>query len=201
MSAIRPTPAGLAAHRLRGRFALIVGEVGSGKTTLTARALAGLVRGAAGPIAVVDLAPSLPATHRRGGAPVGGRLAPPPHPALRYHRAPLAAPRLEGRGAHQRAALARANAERIEALFAAALAGEVDVLVVNDCSLYLQAGSPERMLGWIGRARTALVNGYYGTALGAGALSRRERAGMERLMAACDRLVELGAGARSRRRR
>ncbi|SHF83971.1 hypothetical protein SAMN02745206_02751 [Desulfacinum infernum DSM 9756] len=183
-----PTP-----DRIRDRFTLIVGEVNSGKTTLTRDLLHEVARHESGPLVVVDLAPQIPPDlARRIGRPgIGGRLQTPSAPHVHVLTTELHAPRLTGRDDEEKAALARENARRIEPLFVQALDLKPTHLFVNDASLYLQGGSPLRLLDWLSRVETRVVNGYFGTSLGEDALSKRERSAMWTLMLHCDHLIFL----------
>lgn len=191
--------AGAATEPLRsasfvGRFTLITGDVKRGKTRLTQRILEACCRDFPGPFTVIDLAPDLEHLGRRGridGLPVGGALIGPANCRIHYHRVGLAAPRLQGVDEQERQLLARDNRGRIERLFASAFTAPVGTLFINDCSLYLQAGSAAALLGRIRSAATAVVNGYYGRILGPGRLSDRERRGMDELMAHCDQWIQL----------
>lgn len=176
------------------RFTLIVGEVNQGKTFMSRRLLEEWVILGLGPVVVVDLAPSLKKANRQGkGNPegIGGRLDPPDSPDVLYLNGPIHAPRLQSKSEEEAMALARENLKIADDLFARAqpLAGRG--LFVNDASLYVQAGDPNRFLHRIRSARTAVVNAYYGRSLGSGALSLQERQSMDILMAGCDRLIHL----------
>lgn len=181
------------ADRISGRFTLIIGEVNSGKTTLTQRLLQEAARTEPGPLVVVDLAPQIPShvARRAGKGGIGGRLQAPSARHVHILCAELSAPRLTGGSDAERQALARDNAQRIEPLFARALSLNPSHLFVNDVSLYLQAGPPERLLGWLSRVETCVVNGYFGTSLGDDALSKRERLAMLALCLHCDALIFL----------
>lgn len=163
---------------------LIVGDVNSGKTTLCREILEDFCRqGLGGRIAVVDLAPEIPEEmlRSRGLEGVGGRLLPPAGSGVFTLRVPVLAPRLTSTTEEEALEKARQNRENIEGLFRQVEALGRDILFVNDASLYLQAGDPERLAGLLDGAATAVVNGYYGKKLGPGELSRREREAMERL--------------------
>ncbi len=181
----------MAPEECRNRFTLIVGEVNSGKTAYTARLLQAYLLRFSEPVAVVDLAPRLPdkSAHPAFHPGIGGRLA--VSESLRVHRfcVDLAAPRLQAASIEERWRLARENARRIESLWVHVAASRCLTVFVNDVSLYLQAGSAEKLLEWLDRFSTRVVNGYYGLSLGTDAFSARERLGMEELMRRCDRLV------------
>lgn len=171
-------------QELRGGWTLIAGEVNTGKTLLLARALKGFLDQGQEDLAVIDMAP--PAIRGIGGQ-MGGQWP----PAVRFYRAGLAAPRLTGRTPAEVLALARANARRLEEVFAAYLARPARVLLINDVSMYLQAGDPDRLLEVMQASPTVVINGYYGHSLGGGELGRRERERMAELAARCQRVIRL----------
>jgi hypothetical protein len=172
------------------RFVLIVGEVNRGKTTLTGRIFELYRQGQTGPVTVVDLAPSM-ALMSKTGPGIGGRLSISPSPGVRYFYDRIRAPRLESKDEREALALAEENRRMIESLFEKAFQENVKALFVNDCSLYLHAGDPKKMLQWVRAAGTSVLNGYYGESLGPGPVTEREKAGMEYLMKHCDRLIRL----------
>jgi len=174
------------------QFTMIVGDVNTGKTHLTQRILDVYCQIGEGGVAVVDLAPDIPPAFLKDDiSGIGGRLRLPGNQRARYYHCSLHAPRIEGKNEEEAMALATQNAHRIESLFEQALAQKTDVLFVNDCSLYLQAGKVEKMLLWVRSARTAIVNGYHGKTLGRGILSSREREEMEVMMKHGDRVIRL----------
>jgi energy-coupling factor transporter ATP-binding protein EcfA2 len=182
----------------KGCFTLIVGDINSGKTQLSRRILKGFLDDGEDDIIIVDLAPDISQYDlaRRGElSGIGGNLeAPSDHAArdnVRRVAAELVPPRLRATTQQEALFYAGQNALIIEGMFRRAFEGKVGILLVNDCSMYLQAGDPWRLLNWIKTAPTAVVNGYYGTRLGAGPVSEREREGMDYLMANCDRLIRL----------
>jgi hypothetical protein len=168
----------------RHRRTLILGEVASGKTRLSAELLEAFA--AAGPaehIALIDLAPD-------PVGPVGGKMRP-PHPGIRYITCPIVPPRLTGRNEAHIAALAAANARRIERLMDRYLAAPREILFVNDATLYLQAGSLARFGALLDSAPTAVVNAYAGVHFADGPLTRRERRLTAMLSRRCDRVIRL----------
>ncbi len=167
-----------------GRRTLILGDVNSGKTRLTAEIVAAFVAdGRAAQIAVIDLAPD----------PVGqvGGKFPPPAAGVLYRTCDIVPPRLTGSGDAEVAALAAANAGRIDGLIETYLRQPRPILFVNDATLYLQAGSLERFLDLLGSASTAVVNAYCGAHFPEGPLTRRERHLTGRLIHRCDRVLRL----------
>ena len=171
---------------------LIVGDVNTGKTTLTGRMLRQAVD-ATGPdrICIVDLSPTISAESVRN---IGGRLAPPGDENVLYLTDIIRPPRLSTHTEEEAEAVARRNKRIIEPLFEAFAAGGRDVLFVNDVSLYLQAGRPDHLTTWLSRAETVVANGYHGRSLGRGRLSQTEHRRMERLMAFFDRVIRLEKG-------
>ena len=182
------------ANELFERFTLIVGEVNTGKTTLTGQLLNAYCRARKARVAVVDMAPDIPRPDVKGQAAtsgVGGRLKVQISPHIRYFHQRIHAPRIMGRDEGEALDLAAENERRIARLFSDALQTKPDAVFVNDCSLYLHAGDATQLLEWIKRPATAVVNGYYGSSLGDSLISSRERKGMQYLMKHCDRLIRL----------
>jgi hypothetical protein len=180
----------ISAEDILNRFVLVVGEVNRGKTTLTGSILELYRQRRRGPVTVLDLAPSMALTSKSDSG-IGGRLSLSPSPGVRYFCDRIHAPRLESKDGKEALALAEENRRVIESLFQKAFEENVEALFVNDCSLYLHAGDPERMLQWVRVARTAVLNGYYGESLGPGPVTDREKAGMEYLMKHSDRVIRV----------
>ena len=169
-----------------GRKLLILGDVNTGKTTLARALLEDLCHRGLGPrIAVADFAPRIPAALARakGLAGVGGDLRPPTGAGVRYLADHLDPPRLSSATDTEAAAKARANLHVIERLLQEFDAEPRDILFVNDVTLYLQAGTADGLIARLARADTVVANGYRGERLGAGELTRRERAETDRLAA------------------
>ncbi len=167
---------------------LIVGEVGVGKTLMTAHILEELA-----PmfkrILIIDMAPNLKGV----GVPLANYLALPENST--YLRPDgLRAPRLEGRNANEVLELAKVNASLIRPLLIRCWAEKPDLLVINDLSIYLQAGDLEDLVRCIYSSDSFLGNSYYGKRLvddkGAG-ISLKEREGVEALMDHLDYIVHL----------
>jgi hypothetical protein len=167
-----------------GKKTLILGDVNSGKTTLTREILDGFCRqGLGGRIAVMDLAPEIPeeALWRRGLAGVGGRLEPPAGCGAVTLHTTIVAPRLTSSNEEEAMEKAERNRKVIDGLFRRFESMDRDILFINDASLYLQAGGMGRITGLLEKTGTAVVNGYFGETLGPGELSRREREAMKGL--------------------
>ena len=170
-----------------GRRTLIIGDVNTGKTRLTEQALASwTAQGRSKSVVVLDLAPQ-----PRGG--IGGLLARPAGFQGVYLATPIVPPRLSARDEIEADALARANAEAIEVLLENARRIAAPILVINDVTLYLQAGRYERLMAVIHTAGTALINAYYGHSFPDYRLSRQERRLTDRLIQDCDRMIRLPA--------
>ena len=168
-----------------GRRTLIVGDVNTGKTRLTQAVLtAWTVQGRSREIAVLDLAPE----RRRG---IGGRLALPPAFQGVYRTATLVPPRLQADSEEAAEDLAAANAIAIAPLLDAIRRAPRPILIVNDATLFLQAGSYAELIAALDTCQTALINAYYGDSFPDYRLSRRERRLTERLMAACHPVIRL----------
>jgi hypothetical protein len=169
-----------------GRKLLIVGDVNTGKTTLTRRFLEDLCARGLGPrIAVLDLAPHISAelSAARGLRGVGGHLDAPPESGVLTIRERLEAPRLSSATEAEAMTKAARNRDLIDASWQRADVDGRDILVVNDISMYLQAGSADALIARFAAAQTVIANGYFGNRLGSGELTRRERVEMGRLRA------------------
>ena len=85
--------------------------------------------------------------------------------------------------------LAKANASAIEDLLRDSRLSNCPILVINDVTLYLQAGTYERLWAVIQPAGTVLINAYYGHSFPDYRLSRQERRLTDRLIGDCHRVV------------
>ena len=168
-----------------GRRTLIVGDVNTGKTRLTEAVLAAWAdQGRSREIAVLDLAPET-------GRGIGGRLELPAVFQGLYLTTALAPPRLQADSEGAAEALATANAAAIAPLLDKIRRAARPILVVNDATLFLQAGDYDRLFAVLEACRTALINAYYGDSFPDYRLSRRERLLTERLMDACHEVIRL----------
>lgn len=166
-----------------GRRKLILGDVNSGKSTLTAEVLHIICAQSMGSrVAVLDLAPEIPPdlASRKGLNGIGGGLLPAEGADVLYLTSPLKPPRLSSDTEEAALAIAADNASKIEELFRKWNFSERDILFINDLSMYAQAGNTAVLKGLLDSASTVVANGYYGTSLGRGVLSRRERRKMEK---------------------
>ncbi len=170
------------------RRTLILGDVNTGKTRATIGILARWLADEPVPLmTVLDLAPQA----LRG---IGGRLKLPADFKGRYVAPPIVAPRLTGQTADDISRLAAANARRVEPLLDAIIAHPHPFLIINDVTLYLQAGDYARLVAVLGSADTVLINAYYGSSFADHPISRRERRLTDRLVRDCDRIIWMPEG-------
>lgn len=167
---------------------LIAGEVNSGKTERTLKILREFMECQRDSVAVLDLAPE----KIRG---IGGKLplTLQEREKILYFSPQIVPPRLSGKDEQEIQKLARENRIRSEMILAGFRARKIDILVINDVSLYFHAGDAERLLSFIEGVSTIVINGYYGNYFGDTPLSRRERRQMEILMSRCDRVLLFSA--------
>ncbi len=178
----------IASSDILGKRTIIAGDVNTGKTTLTRTLLDALCAGGlARRIAVIDMAPEIPPeiVAARGLKGVGGKLAPLPE-GVSCLSADIRAPRLTSRTDAEAILAAQENRAKIDRLFETYGGAGRDILIINDLSIYLQAGRAEQLVRRMAPASTVVANGYYGSALGGGALSRHEAEEMGKVMAAFD---------------
>jgi len=177
-----------------GKRILILGDVNTGKTTLTQRILDAMcVQGLGPKIAIIDMAPEVPEALIRGKklTGIGGRLQSPAGEDVIYLRDDLVPPRLSSKSEAEAEEKAIQNARKIEVLFWKYHELGREILFMNDISLYLQAGRAAQLIRWMGRSQTVVANGYLGERLGGGSLTRRERKEMETLKIFFDRVIRL----------
>jgi hypothetical protein len=178
----------LAGDDLYHRRTLIMGEVNTGKTRATFAILRRWVEINPTPLmTVLDLAP----VRIRG---VGGRLTLPRGFTGRYRFADIVPPRLTGRSATEISRLAAANAQIVVPLLQEIIQKPHPILIINDVTLYLQAGDDVLLWAALKSADTLLVNAYYGTSFADHPISQRERRLTDRLMADCDQIIWMPEG-------
>ncbi|MCE5264141.1 MAG: ATP-binding protein [Deltaproteobacteria bacterium] len=170
-----------------GRRTLILGEVNTGKTTLTRRILAALLaRGDfEGRVAIVDMAPEIPEAlaEEKGIAGVGGKLMPPQGHDVLYLGGHLAPPRLSSKTEAEAIEKARQNRRIVDTLFRKLDGEPREILLLNDVTIYLQAGTAEDLIRRLEPAATVIANGYWGERLGGGTLTEREKVETAKLKA------------------
>jgi|WetSurMetagenome_2_1015567.scaffolds.fasta_scaffold72293_2 hypothetical protein len=167
-----------------GKKTLILGDVNTGKTTLTKRILENFCRRGLGDrTAILDMAPEIPETLAREKrlAGVGGRLPPTEGYGVLYLGGRLEPPRLSSKTEEEAMEKARQNRRAIDELFRRLDGRDREILLINDITLYLQAGKADTLILRLNRFGTVVANGYWGERLGGGELSVREKAETERL--------------------
>jgi hypothetical protein len=169
---------------LLNKRTLVVGGIKSGKTHFTCVFVKKILEEKGETIVVLDFAPNL----FRG---VGGKMILPEHPRLHYVTTRIDAPRLWGKDNADIQKLAEGNRCRIEKILDLCQTTHEDVLVINDATLYLQAGSCERLITAMAGFPTVLINAYYGSDFDELPFSRLEREKVERFMGEFDQVVRM----------
>jgi hypothetical protein len=173
------------ADRYLYRKTMILGDVNSGKTHLTRTIIDVLCNaGHANRMVVIDLAPDVV----KG---IGGKLVLPEIEDLAYLTCPVVPPRLTAETEKQIHALALQNASAIDSLFDQAIGLRRSIIVINDASLYLQAGRLKRMLALVNTFETAVINAYLGSTFASTPFSHGERQRVEAFARQCDCVVRL----------
>jgi hypothetical protein len=161
---------------------IIVGEVKTGKTAHLEDLLHRLLGSGYTDITVIDMAPAL----TRG---IGGKMSLNKLKSIRYWTADIRAPRLEGGSADEVEALAKDNVRLIDHILSQHFKNPSKVLIINDVSIYLQAGELDKLLSLLNSTPTVIMNGYFGRSLGGGRLGERERENMKALQEKCDKVI------------
>jgi GTPase SAR1 family protein len=163
---------------------VIIGDVNSGKTQYTLNIIREFLTSGIRDIAILDFAPEKVRE-------IGGKMVPPETPEILYMTTDIVAPRLTGRGDDEIQLLALSNKQLIEKLFDTYLQNPRDIICVNDVTLYLHAGSVDRLNQVLSTATTQVLNAYYGTTFQESSLSRREKEQVDVLLKQCDIVIEL----------
>jgi len=141
-----------------GRKILILGEMGSGKTRLTAEILDRLLeKTVTKDITVIDMSPTtVPG--------VGGRVSSYTSNVSKVkYLAPevVRAPRIEGRNKDEVLTLAEFNRRAIEPLLQEFIMKPTSILFINDLSIYLHAGDVSKVIKCLELSNTVVANSYY----------------------------------------
>jgi hypothetical protein len=163
---------------------LVVGGIKSGKTHFTCVFVKKILEDGQQTVVVLDFAPNL----FRG---VGGKMVLPEHSRLRYLTTRIDAPRLQGKDNVDIRRLAEGNRSRIEDILDLVQANRESILVINDVTLYLQAGACERLAEIMAGFPTVLVNAYYGKDFDKFSISKLEREKVERFMGEFDQVLRM----------
>lgn len=178
-----------------GKKVLILGEVGSGKTSLTAKIVQELMLFIEPKeITVIDMAPE-------ATGEIGGKLSKylSLNSELRYlSPAKVYAPRTMGVTNTQVVEYAKRNKNAMKPLLDEFLKKPTKVLIINDITLYLHLGKLEKIMNCMRLAETFLASAYCGVKLkedyGAG-ISAREKQMVEKLATYMDHVVKLNGSA------
>ncbi|MEM3406605.1 MAG: hypothetical protein QW806_01545 [Nitrososphaerota archaeon] len=170
---------------------MIIGEVKSGKTRLTAKILEELVNKIDPKnITVIDMAP----TTITG---IGERISAYTNivSKIRY-LAPsiIRAPRIEGKNKEEVIFLANLNKNSIEPLIEHFLNKPTRILIINDLSIYFHAGSIDKILKCMDTSETFITNAYYGYSLSNdknSGITEREKKLIEELIKNIDIVIKL----------
>jgi len=138
---------------------LIIGEVCSGKTALTAEIVRKLIRkGLAHEITIIDMAPQKIFN-------VGGKLIEylNDHVSkVRYLTTEIKPPRILSSSEEEALKYAQMNSKKLKPLLKEFLENPTKILVINDLSIYVHAGPYEDVDACIMAAKTFIANSYYG---------------------------------------
>ena len=146
---------------LVGKKTLIIGDVGKGKTRLSAEIIMGLVeRGFGNDITVIDLAPDAGWIGVRISRYISGIRG------LRYFSPrQIYAPRLHARNRRELKRYIFSNYKESLRLFEEFLDNPTDILVVNDLSIFLHYGEIDIIIDTLDMVHTFIGNSYYGESL------------------------------------
>ena len=183
---------------IRGRKTLILGDVGSGKTALTALLVTEAVAtNQSTDITVIDMAPE---RKKFKNVMIGGRvtdfLDDRTKVSVLFPIPELRAPRTEGQTTAEVADFARSNAKSIGKLLHKYSANPTPILFINDVSMYLQAGEANELLKSVKATETFIANAYQGTTLQNdhdSGISEHERLELNALRNAVDDVIILDA--------
>lgn len=175
--------------KLLGRRTLIIGDVGSGKTELTAAVVREWVGSlGAGVVTIIDLAPRYGGVGRGVDDYIGVS-------GLKYLTSyDFKAPRLMARDEVELNRYLYFNYVEARSLFKLYLAEPTDILVINDLSIYLHYGRVRDVLGLMNVSKTFLANTYYGwslTRIFSKYLDELERRRVEELFRYVDVLIRM----------
>lgn len=170
---------------------LIVGEAGSGKTSLLAKILEDAVNlNFSNDITVIEMSPG-----RIGN--IGGRLVDFTESVSKVKLLMpdiVYAPRLMGKNKDEVLVLAKRNKETIEKLLNDFLMEPSKILFINDLTIYLHAGDTSILERCIDISKTFVGTAYYGRMLdddkGSG-ITQREKESLKKIMRKVDTLLVL----------
>ncbi len=172
------------------RYTLVIGEVGRGKTRLTADFIKELIRlGYDDKLYIIDLAPNTKNVGARLSKYVYGFR----NSIYRYSRE-IKAPRLEATDANVLREYTERNYRIALEFFNDFIKSNREILVVNDLSIFLHSGSVEELMDIVYHAKTFFGNSYYGESIvdyfGSG-LDRSEKRKVIELSSYMDNVIKL----------
>jgi len=150
----------ISAVSLLGKRTLIIGEVGSGKTALSAKILLSLIAmRLSREITVIDMAPK-----RILGA--GGKITDYIDikylKNVRYFSEEIIPPRLSSKSEDEALRYAIMNFKKLKPLLDEYVANPTKILIINDLSIYAHAGPFEDVDACIMESETFIANSYFG---------------------------------------
>lgn len=140
---------------------LIVGDVGSGKTRITALIIKHFIdMGFREKITIIDMAPP------RIGM-IGGKIAEYIDvSSIRYfHDDRIKGPRFSAKTVEELFMIAENNKNIIEQFLDRYLNDPTEFLIINDLTIYLHSGSPSKIIQCISKSKTFVGNAYSGKKL------------------------------------
>ncbi len=143
-------------------------------------------------ITVIDMAPSRIVVD---GESIGGHLLDEPDTRVNY-LAPVdvKAPRLTAKNPIELVEIADRNWREIDVILDYFSNNPTDALFVNDASIYLQKGDLNRLWAALSKAKTLIVNAYFGERLKSDqstGISARERDHVKALASRMDKVIRL----------
>jgi len=178
-----------------GRKVIIIGEIGTGKSSLTLRLIRQAIElSKLEEITVIDMAPSASTLQARR---IGQRLDEMSDLVKQVvYLAPtgITAPRLTARSSEDLVQRVSRNKQLIDWAIRKYKEKPTPILFINDLSIYLQSGDISSILELINLAKTFIVNGYYGKSLDYDldtGISKLERRMMDRLIQSVDFVINL----------
>lgn len=173
---------------------LIIGDVGVGKTELTAHIAKTLLKNGYGKdITIIDLAPTRLSDCQRK---VGGRITDYINvDQVKYLTSNfITAPRSTAKSRDELVVMIVKNRQLIDPLLNEYLGSPTSILAINDLTMYLHAGKLDKIKRCIFKSETFIGNAYYGdffnNDLGTG-ISAREKKLTDELCRIMDKVINL----------
>jgi len=175
------------------RRTLIIGEVGTGKTKLTADIIKMLLEmGFKKDISIIDLGPG----KKDVGSPLSKYLG--GFYVLTYLYSPdIYAPRLMARDSDELMKYIELNYREAKKLFKIYLSHPTRILVINDLSIFLHRGTVKEIMDIIKESDTFIGNAYYGSRIKDKfdtGIDEVERQRVEELIEYMDKVINLNLG-------